>query len=228
MKNIESSQRHFYLNKFQKFGDDPKSLSWNDEDSQFLRFMKISELFKYETELPFSVHEVGCGLGHFKDYLDKKKWDIIYSGSDIVLEFIEKNREKYPSCTFSHVSIVDDTVLINNEIKGSDYYCLSGTFHTKEDNPTVQWESFIFKSIKNMFQLAKKGICISFLSSYSDYYDPNLYYGDPKTIFDWSVIHCSRYISINHDIPLYEFFVYIYKEEFIKQIFPEYQRYYKC
>lgn len=227
MDELASSQKEFYLKKFQQYGDDPRSLSWNDKKSQYLRFQKIKELFKYESSNPFSVHEIGCGLGHFKEFLDEFQLSISYSGSDIVAEFIELDKKKFLHCSFYEENISHDFDSINPLIKGKDYYCLSGTFNPKEQNSVENWENFVFKSIQNMFRMAKKGICFNFLTSYSDFYDKNLYYADPKKIFNWSIINCSRFVSINHDIPLYEFFVYIYKDEFIKKHFPDFPKYFK-
>jgi hypothetical protein len=227
MDDIVSSQKKFYLKKFRLYGDNPQSLSWNDKKSQYVRFQMITELFKYERSNQFSVHEIGCGLGHFKEFLDQYMESVSYSGSDIVVEFIEIDSKKFPDCSFFVESISNDLDSINPSVKGRDYYCLNGTFHTKEQNSVNEWESFVFKSMKNMFSMAKKGICVNFLTSYSDFYDGNLYYADPKNIFNWCMTNCSRFVSISHDIPLYEFFVYIYKEDFIKEKFPDFPKYFK-
>jgi SAM-dependent methyltransferase len=228
-RKIEESEKEFYLTKFRQYGDSPKSLSWNDKNSQYLRFEKIAELFKYESSPQFSVLDVGCGLGHFKEFLSERFGAISYSGSDIMEEFIEFDKKKFPDCSFFIEDISDDPESIDNSMKGLDYYCVIGTFNLKGKKQVEDWESFVFKSMKNMFMMAKKGICTSFLTAYSDFYDDNLYYADPKTIFNWAVTNCSRFVSISHDIPLYEFFVYIYKEEYIKEHFPEpeFSKYFK-
>lgn len=227
MNKIEEGQKNLYYKKFLDFGDDPKSLSWNDKRTQELRFQKISELFKCEKSAEFSVHEIGCGLAHFKEYLDNYRYNCIYSGSDIIPEFIDYCKEKYPQCYFTVQSISANYDQIDKNIKGKDYYCLSGTFYTKEDNAIREWEQFVFKSIGNMFKMAKKGICFNFLTSYSDFYDTRLYYADPKKVIDWCIKNLSRFISISHDIPLYEFTVIIYKNEFLREKFPEYGKYFK-
>lgn len=226
IKELEESQKKFYLCKFKNFGDDPRSMSLNDKKSQYLRFQKILKLFKYEKTSDFSIHEVGCGLAHFKEFLDSLGYSCIYSGSDIIPEFIELCKKKYPQCYLSVQNIADDYDQIDDAIKGNDYYCLSGTFNPKEDNTVHEWELFIFKSIKNMFKLAKNGIGFNFLTSYSEFYDNKLYYADPKEIMDWCVKNLSRFISIEHDIPLYEFFVYVYKEDYIKEKFQDYGKYF--
>jgi len=67
-----------------------------------------------------------------------------------------------------------------------------------------------------MYNMANKGICVNFLTTYCDYFNDNLYYADPGRIIDWSIRKCSRFISFHHDIPLYEYFMYIYKEDLLK------------
>lgn len=225
-KNIEDSQKNLYTDKYSMFGDDPKSLSWNDADSQNLRFAKISELFRYESNDKFSVHEIGCGLGHFKQYLNDSGYGCEYSGSDIIEDFINCNINKYPDCHFAVQNISNDLDRIDDKIKGKDYYCLSGTFHTIENNSIEDWETFVFKSIQNMFEMANKGIGFNFLTSHSDFYDDGLYYANPANILDWSIKNLSRFVSISHDMPLYEFTVCAYKEDFIKGKFPSYRKYF--
>lgn len=227
MENISESQKFFYLSKFKKFGDSPLSVSWNDKKSQYLRFQDISELFKYEKDKSFSVHEIGCGLAHYKEFLDSLNFNVAYSGSDIVQEFIDCDREKYPNCEFFLQNISEDFENINPSIKNIDYFILSGTFNPKEDNLLEEWELFIFKSIENMFKMAEKGICFNFLTTYSDYYNNKLYYADPGKIMDWCVRNLSRFVSIKHETPLYEFTVYVYKEKFLKEQFSDYPKYFK-
>jgi len=227
MSKIQDSQKRLYSQKFQQYDDDPRSLSWNDKNSQDLRFKEILDLLKYEkADNKFTLHEIGCGLGHFYEYLKTTKYQVTYSGSDIVPSFIDTCRNKFPGTSFYLQDISADYEFIPEEIKNNDYYCLSGTFHTKEDNAPEDWEQFVFKSIRNMFRMAKKGICINFLTGYSEFFDEKLFYADPRVIFDWCVQNLSRFISIEHDIPLYEFTVCIYKEQFVREQFPGYGKYF--
>jgi hypothetical protein len=190
-------------------------------------FQKISDLFKYEGLKSFSVHDVGCGLAHYKEFLDLFEFDAVYSGNDIIKEFIGFDRKKYPTCEFFLQDISDNIEQINPSIKNKDYFVLSGAFNSKVENLNEDWELFVFKSIKNMFKMSRKGICFNFLTIYSEFYDNKLYYADPKIIMDWCVKNLSRFVCIEHDIPLYEFFVYIYKEDFIKDQFPDYSKYFR-
>ena len=227
--DIETSQKKLYLQKFTTYGDDARSLSWNDRKTQYLRFSKISELFKYQRNdgSNFTVHEVGCGLAHFKEFLNECGYNCTYSGSDIIAEFIEQDKMRHPSNEFFQNNIAADYQTINENIKNKDYYCLSGTCHTKEDNSDDDWNKFISRAIKNMFKMANKAICINFLSTYSYFFDKRLYYCDPRVITDYAVKNLSRFVVVSHDVPLFEFFVYIYKEEFIRTVFAGYDKYFK-
>lgn len=227
MFDIEDSQRQFYQAKFRQFGDDPASLSWNGWNGQYLRFRRICDLFRHERRGDFTVHEIGCGLGHFKDYMDVAGYGFEYSGSDIVPDFIAHDKEKFPGCNFYLQSISDDIEDIDHRIKGKDYYFLNGVFNTRENNPVEAWEPFVFKSLDNVFRMAKKGICASFLTSHSGFFNQRLFYADPGRLFGHSIGNLSRFASISHESPLYEFFLFVYKEDFIRSQNPDFGRYFE-
>jgi hypothetical protein len=71
-----------YGGKFEAYGDDPKSFLHNDQESQYERFAMLGRLFANETG-PFTVHEIGCSLGHFGDYLKQHFPLAVFSGSVI-------------------------------------------------------------------------------------------------------------------------------------------------
>jgi hypothetical protein len=83
-------------------------------------------------------------------------------------------------------NIAEDDQNIDEIIKNKDYYCLSGTFHTKKDNPIEDWTRFVITATENMFKMAKKGICVNFLPSYSDFCDNRLCYCDPRRVTDYN------------------------------------------
>jgi len=224
---IESSQEKYYLSKFLIHGISPKALSWNDTSSQYLRFNYLSQLFKYEINSNFSVHEVGCGLGHYYNYLRESLIVCDYSGSDIVPQFINYCQKNIPNSPFYLQSIVDNFENLKKTIGGRDYYILSGTFNTKDNNSINHWEKFVYAGIANMFSLSKKGVAFNFLTSHSDYFDNKLYYANPTKIFSWCTKNLSRFINISHDQPLYEFTVYVYKDKYIKSLYPKFQKYFK-
>jgi hypothetical protein len=227
LNNLEGRQRDFYRKKYQEYGDDPRSLSWNDRKSQFLRFDSLCDLFRFENNDRFSVHEVGCGLGHFLEYLHGRDLYPVYSGSDIVPEFIEQSKKKFPDAEFYLENIASPYDEIEKRIKNCDYYCLSGTFNPKGDVPLADWENFIHRSISNMFRMARKGICFNFLTSYSDFKNPELYYADPRETIDYCIRHLSRFVAMSQTLPLFEFTVLVYRQEYIRKLHPGFTRYFR-
>ena len=218
--DLESKQVAFYLPKFRKFHDDVRSLGWRDKESQVFRFEALEQLFYHEKRRDFSIHEIGCGLGHFYEYLRQKNYDVDYSGSDIVGELIDRCRKLYPDGSFSQTCIIEDIKKLKRTIGGADYYCLIGVFNPIGNNSKKIWEDFILQSVSNMFLLAKKGIAFNFLTSHSDYYDKDLYYADPGKMLNWCVGNLSRYVSLHHDSAAYDFTVYVYKDAFIESLYP--------
>lgn len=226
MSNITDKQKIFYLNNFKKYMDSPQSLGWNNKITQNLRFEIISRLFIYEKpgEL-FTIHEIGSGLAHFYEYmLERKVYSFEYSGSEIVKEFVDYCSNKYTSVNF----FLRD---LSSELPKEryDYLISSGTFNTILNTELDEWQSYIIKIIKNMFNLSKKGIAVNFLTSYSDNQDTSLYYSDPKKMYDFIQKDLSRFIIIDNSYPLYEYTMIIYKEDYIKTVFreAEHEKYFK-
>jgi hypothetical protein len=58
--------RAFYEDALAKFGDDPRGVNWRDKESQTLRFEVLSGVGPLAGR---RLHDVGCGLAHFHDFL---------------------------------------------------------------------------------------------------------------------------------------------------------------
>ncbi|MGH8728018.1 MAG: class I SAM-dependent methyltransferase, partial [Burkholderiales bacterium] len=48
----------------------------------------------------FSVHEIGCALGHFGLFLQERCPNAVFSGSDIIEPFVETCRTRFPDADF--------------------------------------------------------------------------------------------------------------------------------
>jgi hypothetical protein len=62
-----------------------------------------------------------------------------------------------------------------------------------------------------MFDLCNIGIGINMTTDYVDYKEDYLYYYSPEKMFSYSKI-LSKYTTLKHDSPLYEFTLFIYKK----------------
>ena len=227
MKDLLARQKAFYEERYKAFGDDPRSLSYNSIESQRLRFRVLAELFRHEAGRGFSIHEAGCGLAHFNEFLQTEGPSCTYSGSDIYEPFIEASRAKFPDSAFvlQDMSVALDR--IHPAARGSDYYVVSGTFNPINDCDPDQWEAFVFRVVNNMFALAGKGIAFNLLTTYVDYRDDQLYYADPRRFYDWCKTNLSRFVTVVSDYALYEFSVLVYKPAFVRSLHTqEFERYF--
>jgi hypothetical protein len=218
MNEIVRKQKEFYLENFRQHGDLPQSLGYNDQITQYARFEVLSRLFQYERKgKTFSVHEIGSGLAHFYEFLrEQSPYRFDYSGSEILGEFVRASRKKYPFLKFYQRDITQRPPSARY-----DYLVLSGTFNPIQDLDVKRWETFLERMMLKMFAMAKKGIGLNFLTTYSDFTQKGLYYSDPRAIYDFVQEKMSRFIVIDSSYPLYEFTLLVYKEPFIKKVHGE-------
>jgi hypothetical protein len=95
----------------------------------------------------------------------------------------------------------------------SDIYFLSGTLNVRiMDNLNYTKEM-----IKKMFRLSRKALGLNFLSKYVDYELDKDFHHSPEAIFSLAKEH-TKYVTLRHDYPLWEFTTYLYKEDYIETI----------
>ncbi|MCM3324804.1 class I SAM-dependent methyltransferase [Cytobacillus kochii] len=162
----------FYNLKTKDITDTHRDLLWNSEFSQTIRFEYLYKLIEHELDT-IEVLDVGCGLSHFRGFINKKKkHNIRYTGLDINKNFIEISRQKYPDSQFINKPLNE----LNN--KNYDYIIASGIFNIGD--PTLNMNNYLKYSIEKMFKLSKKGIAFNFLTKKNQ----NIFEGGSIIYFD--------------------------------------------
>ena len=94
--------------------------------------------------------------------------------------------------------------------KKFDYIVSSQVFNNKllHDNN----DAIIKEVIKICFASSTKGMAIDMLTSYVDYQEDKLHYYSPEEIFAFCK-SLTRPVALRHDYPLFEFTVYLYKNQ---------------
>lgn len=202
----EDIKKH-YQQLFAQHGDSPDAVQYTDRITQFKRFEVLSQV---APQLNSAV-DIGCGLGHFYEYLKEGQPDVKYLGLDFVDEFIEACKIKYANnehTQFNQFDLTKDAIPT-----GYDYILLSGVFNNKSTNN----KEFMLNGINSMFNACEKGIAFNAMSTYVDFQADNLYYTDPLKIFDYCKRNLSRKVTLRHDylvkensIP-FEYCIYVYK-----------------
>lgn len=219
---ILEAQKNQYLAQFEKFGDSPKATFQNDHQTQSLRFSRLVRPF-----LPLkdqvSIHDVGSGLCDFHQYLLDQKISHNYSGTEIVPEFISRSQEKFPAVKIYQRDFADDS--FDDEY---DFVVLSGTLNLRCDLDEKTWQAYIQKLLIRMFRHARRAISFNFLTTYNTFNAPDLFYFDPKELFDFCQKNLSRFVSLDHGYPLYEATIAVFKPGEIQSRYegPAFEKYF--
>ncbi len=193
----------FYEDSLREHGDTAEGMHWKDKSSQALRFAMLTQ-FKFSPGC--TLLDVGCGMGHLYEFLEKKKQAqyLTYYGIDITKKMAHGAKKKYP-----HLSFGAHDIFALNYME-FDFIVCSGAFNTLLGHDRTEWANHCKKTIARMFEICKVGIAFNMLSSYNDFEEPDYYYVDPMEYFALAKT-MSRSVTLRHDYPLFEWTMYIYK-----------------
>jgi len=202
---LTSKVGQYYKEKICKFGIDSKGVDWKDEHSQKLRFQQLLKIV--DADKPATINDLGCGYGALFLYLIREtpiKVDRYY-GYDICPEMLVNARNLISDERASFVE--SDRILFD-----ADYSLCSGIFNVKLDIELPAWEEFILDTLSNMNEKSLSGFAFNCTTSYVDYKEDHLYYGDPLFFFDFCKRNFSKYVTLIHDYELYEWTILVRKE----------------
>ena len=204
-EEVKAICRRYYENALERYGDSPQGVNWADAASQRFRFEILAEIDDLNGK---RIHDVGCGLAHFVEFLVERGIDCEYVGSDISSHMIQKAKQRLPKEQLYVADILND---VTPDWMRTDYLLASGVFHVKAANERSAWQEFVETMLRRMFTLARKGIAFNMLTTYVDYEDSNLFYLPPAELLDFCIRNLGRRVVIRHDYPLWEYTVYVYK-----------------
>jgi SAM-dependent methyltransferase len=200
VSELDDGVRRYYAAKFAAHGPTASGVDWNSEASQVLRFRQLLRIA--DGLESFSLVDFGCGYGALADYLDRVGVDCSYAGYDLSLPMIEHARMSHRTRTFTAQ---------REQISPADVSVASGIFNVKQDVPNDIWSEHALQTIDDLASLGVRGFAFNMLTSYADAERKrsDLYYADPREIFDHCQQHHSRNVAILHDYGLYEFTVLV-------------------
>ncbi len=196
----------YYSEKIEFHGATARGVDWNSPDSQRLRFVQLLKLTDHSQ--PFTINDYGCGYGALADYLKGEGYAFQYCGFDISPRMIAKGVELHAG--MQEVAFVSR----EQDLSEADYTVASGMFNVKLQASSTEWESYMLRTLEAISRLSKRGFAFNVLTKYSDpeFLRPDLYYADPLFFFDYCKTKFSRFVSLIHDYPLYEFTILVRKQ----------------
>jgi len=194
-----------YEKNLADYGRTSKSVGWKDDVSQRLRFNKLASVINPQDE-SITVNDFGCGYGAMFQYFAAQP-DVPlvkYYGYDISEEMLAAATAAVPDsrAVFIKASRVTEE---------ADYSFVSGTFNVRLGASDQVWSDYIKEVLLNLAANSRRGIAFNLLSTYVDWKQENLYYADPFMFFDFCKRNISRYVSLLHDYPLYEWTIVVRK-----------------
>jgi SAM-dependent methyltransferase len=200
---LRGQARDYYEGKLRAHGATPAGVDWNSVESQELRFALLANLWRDEADA--SILDYGCGYGALADYLRARGHRGAYTGYDVSEAMATAAHARMASLRACQVTARRE------ELKPADFAVASGVFNVKQDADEDAWRAYIWETVADLAELGTRGFAFNALTSYSDLDKrrPDLYYADPLEAFDRCKRAYSRFVTLLHDYPLYEFTIIV-------------------
>lgn len=153
-----------------------------------------------------SILDIGCGLGYFYEYLHKNEFKFNYTGYDIIPEYVEECKKRFPTSHFECRNILEEG--IDGEYDTIVASQVFNNHYNFSDNLTVMKEALSLAYKHTIVSLS-----IDMLSVYVDYQNPDVYYYSPEEIFKFAKSIAKR-VALRHDYRSFEFSIQIFHDEF--------------
>jgi len=190
--------KNYYRSCLRQYGIySADALGWAGLNSQIVRFKALLKVGNLEGK---RILDVGCGLGDLYHFLSLNYNHFEYLGIDLVPEFIEKAKIKYPQGDFLNKDILDF------KSESFDFVLSSGAMTFKIPN----YKEKYFEMIKKMFQLSSLGTAFNMLNK-EGHVDDDLYTAydiEEITSFCYSL---TQKLKIIKDYSPQDFTVFLYR-----------------
>ena len=190
-KNNETVKR--YIARFNKYGVSKDTLGWF-KGKQDLRYRAL--LQKIPTSIE-SITDIGCGFGDGIEHIYEKFPTAQIIGVDLVNEFVEHCKTRYPDCEFKAGDYVDI-------LTKTDAVIASGVFN---HNTGTSYED-----IDNLIQICKdlkvNYLAFDLLSNNVEFKTDTNHYSDPAEIIRIINKYTRRYFVSHLEQP-FEFTAFI-------------------
>lgn len=187
-----------YAESLRSHGDTPMGVGWRTEDSQRLRFDKLLTVLDGHEDGPVEVNDLGCGYGALFEHLEQRGTLVgAYVGYDISEDMLQAAAQRVPSGRGNLVR--SDRVTV-----AGDYSFASGIFNVRLEADEEAWTDYVQETVRNLAAHSRRGFAFNLLTTYCDYREDHLFYGDPRWWFDWCKREVTPRVALLHDYPLFE------------------------
>ena len=204
-----------YNERYAEHGDSHLALGWPRESENHDRFRKMCYLIRWNQSHGryTSLLDFGCGLGHLyewmnENYIDPVYRNVVYSGLDVNLDFIEACRQKHPGLNFYHLDVLDNTALAR--LPDFDYIVCNGVFTEKLDTPWDEQWSYFTEIIKRLWEHTKHGLAFNVASACLDQQRDDVFDVPLDDMAEFIERELSGNFVFHHDYNPWEYTTYVY------------------
>lgn len=191
MASLKINRKKSYQQSFKRFGFSPKSLQWQSQKAQLLRFYQITNSLDFDHR---SILDVGCGFGDILPLLSKSFHDFTFTGVDLVPEFINLASSHYPQHQFFIHDYFADPL--------PDFYDIiicSGALNSRNLSMSAR-----FKIIKIMFDNCRYSLAFNMSGAHpqpKNIKSNKVFYADSAEVCQFVATLTSNYIFLNQYHP---------------------------
>lgn len=188
----------FYRDRIARYGSDVGAVDWATPASQRLRFEVLAEVAALDG---LAVLDVGCGLGHFADYLAEHAPSARYVGIDLTPEAVAAARRDRPNLELLCGNILDA------DLPGPfDVVVANGIFYLLGSSGS----RLMPQLVSRMYELAGTAVAFTSLSTWAAAEDPLEFHADPiETLASCRAL--TPRLTLRHDYHPGDFTVYLYR-----------------
>jgi hypothetical protein len=177
---IINNQKNFYSGLLERYDIYSQSaVAWFD-GGQETRFRELLRIIP-DRRVPYSLLDVGCGMGDMRDYLLKNGYTRIdYKGIDALGEMVESGKRKYPG-----IRIWRSEFMAESFKSESDFLVSSGAMNLRMFRAEKKQDEYIAGFIQKLYCLSRLGcafnvLCIGESRRFSN--DRNIFYAHRNRI----------------------------------------------
>lgn len=192
----------YYTPLLREHGDQYRAVGWVAEHLQTIRFEVISAVGDIRSS---SILDVGCGVGHYLDWLTANGFVGNYIGLEVQEPMVKIARKKHPKESFSCARFELGDFLTESAEFEADYVVASGIF------PLADLD-LLRLTVAKMFDRARIGVAFNCLSAFTPRREPDYFmFADPAEIFQFCTT-LTKVLLFRHDYLPQDFTVFLYKD----------------
>ena len=197
-----------YQNSFALHGDSPESIL-TPKRRNHLRYSVLNSFVDSNEGL--RILDYGCGLGYLYSYLTEINTNIDYHGLDIIPEFIETCKGKFPEIS-DQFNCINEHHCFDQKF---DIIFASGVFNLASHVDEQDSKKHTFERLKFLFEQTNNILVCDFPSEFVDFKQDNSLHYSLSEVSNFTVNQLSRKFMIRHDILPYEFSLIVWKDDSI-------------